>query len=1221
MLCKTDRLDVVAVTTSGELVRAYKLDYEYDAGMGTLNLVSVQQFGSDAVISDYGDITSGSALPPSTFTYDSPVVSPPFSLNYSETFWHMHKFITGDWNGDGRMDVCLQRTTSSSAAVSMYLADENGEMYMTGFSEDWPSNRYTLYPGDWDGDGKTDLAVWDKESQFDDTTGWYCQKIMIYRSSGNSMIYTSTTLAKCQHDPEAYVGDWNGDGRSDLAFYNLYPDSIGPMGYVFLSNGDWSFTRQRSGIYAGCVDWHTFPGCRLYTGDWNGDGKTSFVLSFLRKALNGDSYCVPFCALDFGLYFYSNVGEAWYGNQFEHDASHIDPPYYPYPWANDYEHWAAVTGDWNGDGKTDMLFYHKDNDSSAGALPSVAYINTGAVFKKNSLKQWGLSPPEGDFDVVTGDWNGDGKTDIVFLEEWPGENSYFYISLGYAFSQIEFNPRGRLVAIGDWNGDGRDDLWFVYGHYAEQYLSNYGTGLMTSHTNSLGGVTTIQYKPTSALERGNLPVGLTLQTVSKVAIDDGRGNQASTEYFYEDAKWSNDERLFLGFSKVKAVLDDNGNYTETEYLLRDESIAKPIKFSLKNNQDQFFNYSEFEYDCQGDGDTTPFTSLLSVRKDYTCNLGDNCRQTLSEYEYDQYGNTLEIKEMGDTSINGDERTIIFEFSYNTDNYIVGLPGLETIHAGSDNTGKLLALQFFYYDGATDSSTPPEIGNLTQVSWPDPTPDDGSQYISIKMAYDSYGNLTEQTDELGNRTDFTYDPVYHLFQETQRNALDQEANTSWNTLFGKVETTTDLNNVDTVYKYDVFGRPKTETDPAGTVTTYHYNDFGNPVNQHVMTEIVGADGTSTWTKVYKDGLGRDYKTIDKGNITRDLDFDKTTDRISGRSLAYLPGENILWTTFDYDPVGRTTKITHPDNSYIESRYLINESGEPYTAIFDETGNEKQYWKDARGNLVTIKEKLDGQYLDTIYEYDLMGNPVTLIDSSGNVIVTATWDLLGRKTTSFDADMGTWIYGYDDAGRLITVLDAKNQQTTYTYDGLGRIKKAVNHNGQETKYYYDEPGPFEGQYTIGRLTYVEYPGGAEYHSYDSRGNEIWNLRGVEKVSVSFVRYYNGLGQIKSIIYPDFEQVDMTYDNAGHLYSVTGNNGPYVNSMTWNARGQLKTMTYANNTSVTYDYGPERQWLDNAHLAGPNGTLYEVGYSYDNAARMKQSISTTNPLYDNDYTYDER
>lgn len=144
---------------------------------------------------------------------------------------HEHSYVhIGDFNGDRRDDIYLQgRKFSSYQAV--LLANDNGQYTAVnrkwfgdyaGF--DWAADSRQALPGDFDGNGRTELLMRGRsardihlimkpgpEARFDTT--------------GPAWIDGHLGLSWNTIDAEVHVGDFNGDGRSDLLWRSLGPDS------------------------------------------------------------------------------------------------------------------------------------------------------------------------------------------------------------------------------------------------------------------------------------------------------------------------------------------------------------------------------------------------------------------------------------------------------------------------------------------------------------------------------------------------------------------------------------------------------------------------------------------------------------------------------------------------------------------------------------------------------------------------------------------------------------------------------------------------------------------------------------------------------------------------------------------------------------------------------------------------------------------------------------
>ena len=131
----------------------------------------------------------------------------------------------------------------------------------------------------------------------------------------------------------------------------------------------------------------------------------------------------------------------------------------------------AVTGDWNGDGKTKAGIYHNGfwlldyNGNGQWDGPSVdRFIALGG----NGA---------GEIPVV-GDWNGDGKTKVGFYYkgfwalDYNGNGVWDGPSGGDRFIALGGNP-GETPVVGDWNGDHRTKVgYFVNGTWALDYNGN-----------------------------------------------------------------------------------------------------------------------------------------------------------------------------------------------------------------------------------------------------------------------------------------------------------------------------------------------------------------------------------------------------------------------------------------------------------------------------------------------------------------------------------------------------------------------------------------------------------------------------------------------------------------------------------------------------------------------------------------------------------------------------
>ena len=133
-------------------------------------------------------------------------------------------------------------------------------------------------------------------------------------------------------------------------------------------------------------------------GDYNGDGKTDFVVYRPDNDLNPNTS---------GGAFYVKYNGSGQTTSVAWGAG--GAPYYDIPLADDY----------NGDGKTDFVIYRPDNDLNPNTLGGtfyVKYASTGQIVTMN----WGAGEaPYNDIPLI-GDYTGDGKADYAVYR--PNDN-------------------------------------------------------------------------------------------------------------------------------------------------------------------------------------------------------------------------------------------------------------------------------------------------------------------------------------------------------------------------------------------------------------------------------------------------------------------------------------------------------------------------------------------------------------------------------------------------------------------------------------------------------------------------------------------------------------------------------------------------------------------------------------------------------------------------------
>ncbi|MEI9932627.1 MAG: hypothetical protein WDM89_19360 [Rhizomicrobium sp.] len=155
---------------------------------------------------------------------------------------------------------------------------------------------------------------------------------------------------------------------------------------------------------------------------------------------------------------------------------------------------------------------------------------------------------------------------------------------------------------------------------------------------------------------------------------------------------------------------------------------------------------------------------------------------------------------------------------------------------------------------------------------------------------------------------------------------------------------------------------------------------------------------------------------------------------------------------------------------------------------------------------------------------------------------TFDLRGRKTSSIDSDMGTWIYATDAFGELYqqtSAVEAANHTTTaLAYDALGRLVSRVEPDMSATWTY----GASAANHNIDALVSTNCtgatcgPGYSRSYTFDSIGRPLQTTLSTGGINFHNITTYDvTTGKIVSVRnYSGFTQ-DFVYSAHGYLSSI--------------------------------------------------------------------------------------
>jgi hypothetical protein len=221
----------------------------------------------------------------------------------------------------------------------------------------------------------------------------------------------------------------------------------------------------------------------------------------------------------------------------------------------------------------------------------------------------------------------------------------------------------------------------------------------------------------------------------------------------------------------------------------------------------------------------------------------------------------------------------------------------------------------------------------------------------------------------------------------------------------------------------------------------------------------------------------------------------TGKVKRVSMPRMPGGTAVWTNYTYDELGRTTRVTNPDNTYKEHEYVANT-----VKVWDEARKWKKYTMDVFGNLVQVEEpkpaadtKQAGNYF-TSYIYDVLGHLIEVKMVRGDnephkatQVRTFNYEYEPNRPGTLllsaqNPESGTVVYTYIPDGTMATKVDAKGQKTELVYDSYKRVTQvkkypsvgAPEDEAARVELSYDT-NPYEAGYSAyaaGRLTARQY-----------------------------------------------------------------------------------------------------------------------------------------------------
>lgn len=808
-------------------------------------------------------------------------------------------------------------------------------------------------------------------------------------------------------------------------------------------------------------------------------------------------------------------------------------------------------------------------------------------------------------------------------------STYTYDTLGYVDS-IEYSDGSSIDIVSpqyaaNTTGEYTETITDSQG-IATSYTYN-ELGYLIKEVDALGNVTTYERDENGLVETLTLPdpdgAGPLTSPVYAYTYD-SRGNMltetlpdSSVRTWVYHATWNEPTKYTDATGEITLY-----TYDATYQLLLTETL-------VVGNIDDGVNMETNDLTT-----TYTYTAAPSISSDPPQGLVETITDpdgVVTEYEYDQYGNTTDVTFASGTSDEAtkswtydsygyfltetDERGNTTTYTYDDLHRVLTMTSPDPDGAGgvaatvtTYTYNSMLKVSSVDVNGRTTTYGYDSKGRLDEITEEDP---DGAGALTspeTSYTYDSSGNVLTETDPLGNVT--TYGYTDGLLTSITLPDPDGAGG---------------LSAPVTSYTYNAVGRVLTETDPLSGVTTYTYDNLGRVTG----VSLPDPDGVGSLTSL---SSSTSYDAFSR--VTSYTDFDGVTTTYTYDSEGNLLTETtpLGTTTYTYDDLYQLVEVEteDPDGAgplaALVTTYTYTAMGQ--VASKTTSKGTTSYTYDHRGRLKTVTEPdPDGAGAQTApvtsYTYDDVGNLLTTTDPLGHV-TTYVYDNLNNLTqeTLPDPDGAGALtspvttYEYNVFGELVSVTDPNGGETTYTYDNLGRLITLTEPDpdgggalsAAEITYVYDAAGQLTSE--------TDQLGNTTTYTYDNLGRLITETLpdpdGAGSATSPVYSYtYDAAGNLLTATDPLSRTTTYTYDTMGRLRTETlpdpdggGSLSAPVTTYTYNTRGQLASVTDAESQTVSYTYNSAGL---TATMTDPFGTTV---YIYDALGRQ---IAIYEPDYD--------
>ena len=861
--------------------------------------------------------------------------------------------------------------------------------------------------------------------------------------------------------------------------------------------------------------------------------------------------------------------------------------------ANGFNDWGRIlTGDFNGDGLTDLL---KLESLSARAYVHFSLGNGafGAGVKTD------LGGPSIDAGLLlVADVDKDGSLDIL-RHYWNSTAVDCYRSNadGTFERPVTTAPTaGDLfkgyVAAANIDGNGgadlirRDRFGKIYTYTSDPHVPD----LLTRAANGTGATFAFSYRSSAAYDNRYLPFNL--ETLAAVSVDDGNGVVATKAFSYADGYYDPQDAEFRGFSLIEQTLPD---HTTEETLFHQDAYLRGRERQVdhKDPADKILSRTSLTWSADTQHGAARFVKLRTNRAEHFYSPSVVVQD---DYGYsDTHGQVVSQARSGTGA-----EAVTTTYGFRNYGFWMWRPERETL-AGS--ASGLVRDTFFDYDSR---------GNKTvEERW-----NNGGGNPRTRWTYDAYGNPAAKTDAMGYTTAYEYETATYAYPARILLPATGGVGHVWQApafdyRLGKARILEDENGNQTRYAYDSVGRLLQADFPDGGRRVYTYKDDTFPA--YVKAAVQTGTGPPIVSYDYFDGLQRRIQTVSYGENGRPVHTRSFYDTLGRNYRQEGPYRTLTggfpWEETTYDFWSRPVIVKRPDGAYGVVTTTHAHSGLAATTT-DPDGAAKTTLKDYLDRIVQVVEHSEQGDISTAFAYNAAGDLLTITNHAG-VSTRFDWDSLGKIRGMRDPDMGSWGYTHDANGNLKTQTDAKLQTMVLDYDPLNRVTaRRYSTPDPPVTYTYDHPSVTNGAGRLHSVANTRVTVTAD--EYDEMGRPL-------SVSKTFAgnptvyttrNDYDLAGNLVAMTYPvDEYRVDYGYHPGTRLLKrVGGMDGvEFAEFEDYAPDGKLGYIYQGNGTATTFSYDPTSARLSAIRIQAPEtepgNDIFHKTFRYSPAGDIKE------------------